>query len=139
MKRNRKTGVFSAVRAAAAGHKLLSAGTLLCAAAAVLAHPKELYPAIARAQKNADRLREALEGAGLSVYGGENSPYLWAKTPGKMTSMAFFSQLLSQLGLAATPGSGFGEGGEGFVRFSALGREADVREACARLRGIAFS
>ena len=37
MKRNQKTGVFSAVRAAAAGHKLLSAGTLLCAAAAVLA------------------------------------------------------------------------------------------------------
>lgn len=110
-----------------------------CAAAAVLAHPKELYPAIARAQKNADRLRAALEEAGLSVYGGENSPYLWAKTPRKMTSMAFFSQLLSQLGLAVTPGSGFGEGGEGFVRFSALGREADVREACRRLRGIAFS
>ena len=37
MKRNAKSGVFSAIRAAAAGHKWLSAGTLLCAAASVLA------------------------------------------------------------------------------------------------------
>ena len=37
MKREKKTGVFSAVRGAAAAHRLLSAGTLLCAAASVLA------------------------------------------------------------------------------------------------------
>ena len=37
MKRNAKSGVFSAIRAAAASHKWLSAGTLLCAAASVLA------------------------------------------------------------------------------------------------------
>lgn len=37
MKRNRKTGVFSAIREAAATHRLLSAGTILCAIASVLA------------------------------------------------------------------------------------------------------
>ena len=37
MKRNRKTGVFSAIREAAAAHRLLSAGTILCAIASVLA------------------------------------------------------------------------------------------------------
>lgn len=37
MKRNRKTGVFSAIRKAAATHRLLSAGTILCAIASVLA------------------------------------------------------------------------------------------------------
>ena len=37
MKRNKKPGVFAAVRAAAASHKLLALGTLLCAAASVLA------------------------------------------------------------------------------------------------------
>ena len=37
MKRNRKTGVFSAIREAAATHRLLSAGTILCATASVLA------------------------------------------------------------------------------------------------------
>ena len=36
MKRNQSSGVFAAIRGAAAGHKLLSAGTLLCAAASVL-------------------------------------------------------------------------------------------------------
>ena len=37
MKRNHKTGVFSAIREAAATHRLLSAGTILCAIASVLA------------------------------------------------------------------------------------------------------
>ena len=37
MKRNKKPGVFAAVRAAAASHKLLALGTMLCAAASVLA------------------------------------------------------------------------------------------------------
>lgn len=37
MKRNTKNGVFAAVRSAAAAHRLLSAGTVLCAAASVLA------------------------------------------------------------------------------------------------------
>lgn len=37
MKRNKKPGVFAAVRAAAASHKLLALGTVLCAAASVLA------------------------------------------------------------------------------------------------------
>ena len=37
MKRNKKSGVFAAVRAAAASHKLLALGTVLCAAASVLA------------------------------------------------------------------------------------------------------
>lgn len=37
MKRNAKNGVFAAVRSAAAAHRLLSAGTVLCAAASVLA------------------------------------------------------------------------------------------------------
>ena len=37
MKRNTKNGVFAAVRSAAAAHGLLSAGTVLCAAASVLA------------------------------------------------------------------------------------------------------
>ena len=37
MKRNMKNGVFAAVRSAAAAHRLLSAGTVLCAAASVLA------------------------------------------------------------------------------------------------------
>ena len=37
MKRKTKGGVFAAIRTAAAGHKLLSTGTILCAAASVLA------------------------------------------------------------------------------------------------------
>ena len=37
MKRNKNSGVFAAIRDAAGNHKLLSAGTLLCAAASVLA------------------------------------------------------------------------------------------------------
>jgi len=41
---------------------------------------------------NARIIREGLEAAGLTVYGGRNAPYIWVKTPGKLSSWDFFEQ-----------------------------------------------
>ena len=64
--------------------------------------------------RNAACIREGLEEAGYTVYGGVNAPYIWLKTPGKMTSWEFFDYLLENANVVGTPGSGFGPSGEHF-------------------------
>ena len=83
---------------------------------------------------NARIIRDALEKAGLEVYGGVNSPYVWAKTPDGMKSWDLFDKLLTEAGVVTTPGSGFGPSGEGYIRLSAFGKQEDCREAMTRLR-----
>ena len=68
---------------------------------------------------NARLIREGLESIGIQVYGGENAPYVWLKTPADTSSWEFFDQLLNQAHLVGTPGSGFGAAGEGYFRLSA--------------------
>lgn len=85
---------------------------------------------------NAAFLKKALEDIGLVVYGGENSPYLWTKTPHGMTSWEFFDVLLQQAHIVATPGVGFGPSGEGYVRFTAFGKSKSYQTVAERLMKI---
>lgn len=85
---------------------------------------------------NARLIREGLEQAGLSVYGGVNAPYVWLKTPGNESSWDFFDRLLKQAHVVGTPGSGFGASGEGYFRLSAFNSRENVEAAVARLRKI---
>ena len=64
-------------------------------------------------------MREGFREAGLTVYGGVNSPYLWLKAPEGMTSWEFFDHLLHEMNVVGTPGSGFGPSGEGYLRLTA--------------------
>src|SRR4051812_16069512 len=73
---------------------------------------------------NASILREAAQGAGLQVFGGENAPYIWMKTTGGLSSWQMFDRMLHELHVVITPGSGFGACGEGYVRISAFNRES---------------
>ncbi|MDR3363869.1 MAG: LL-diaminopimelate aminotransferase [Clostridiales Family XIII bacterium] len=82
--------------------------------------------------ENAHLIKQALEDRGIRTIGGYDSPYVWAQFPGR-TSWDVFDELLTKYNIVTTPGSGFGPAGESFVRFSAFGHHADVREACARL------
>lgn len=82
---------------------------------------------------NAAIMREALAKMQLTVYGGENAPYLWVKTPGGAESWKFFEQLLYGAGVVCTPGVGFGPSGVGFVRLTAFGNREDVEEAMQRM------
>lgn len=84
--------------------------------------------------ENARLIREGLQKAGLTVYGGINAPYIWLKTPAGLTSWQFFDQLLSECHVVGTPGSGFGPSGEGYFRLSAFGDRAQVIEAIGRIQ-----
>ena len=86
--------------------------------------------------ENARVLVSAMKGLGLSVYGGVNAPYIWVSTPDGMDSWSFFDHLLHKASLVCTPGAGFGQSGEGYVRLTAFGTPEDTAEAIRRLQSL---
>ena len=84
--------------------------------------------------ENARIIRNGLESAGLSVYGGRNAPYIWIKMAPGQSSWDFFDKLLRQAHVVGTPGSGFGPSGEGYFRLTAFGSRAQTEEAIARIK-----
>ena len=83
---------------------------------------------------NAKVMMDTLRSLGLDVYGGENAPYLWVKTPEGMGSWRFFEQMLYDAHVVCTPGVGFGPSGEGYVRLTAFGSQEDCAEAMERIK-----
>ena len=91
---------------------------------------------------NAQKIAETLKGEnfrkiGVEIYSTGNSPYVWAKFPGKK-SWDVFDTILDKCHIVTTPGSGFGPSGESFIRFSSFGHQDDVNEACGRLSKLEF-
>lgn len=79
--------------------------------------------------------RSVFEELGFTVYGGTNAPYVWVGFPGRK-SWDVFAEILEKCDIVTTPGSGFGPGGEGFVRASAFGHREEIMEAASRLRRV---
>ncbi|MCL2084737.1 MAG: LL-diaminopimelate aminotransferase [Oscillospiraceae bacterium] len=86
--------------------------------------------------ENAKNIAKTLAELDIWFTGGKNSPYIWLKCPGNMTSWEFFDFLLEKIGVVGTPGAGFGANGEGFFRLSAFGKQEDVTEAMRRIRSV---
>lgn len=82
---------------------------------------------------NAAAIYKGLAEAGLKVFGGKNSPYIWAATPDDMSSWEFFDFLLEKAHVVTTPGAGFGPSGEGYIRLTAFGGHEDTLEAIDRI------
>ena len=92
--------------------------------------------AVAYYLNNARVIREGLSAAGLTVYGGVNAPYIWAKTPDGMGSWDFFDLLLKKACVVTTPGAGFGPSGEGYIRLTAFGEAEATKTAVERVRNV---
>jgi LL-diaminopimelate aminotransferase len=84
--------------------------------------------------ENARIIRDCLTEKGLTVYGGENAPYVWMKTPEGLDSWSFFDTLLQECHVVGTPGAGFGPSGEGYFRLSAFGHRENIHTATERIR-----
>jgi LL-diaminopimelate aminotransferase len=84
--------------------------------------------------ENARIIRQGLETAGLTVYGAENAPYIWVKTPGLLSSWEFFDKLVTEAHVVGTPGAGFGPSGEGYFRLTAFGGRDATQEAVERIK-----
>ncbi|GHT15615.1 LL-diaminopimelate aminotransferase [Bacteroidia bacterium] len=97
---------------------------------------KQIHAVIDYYMENAKIIKSGLESLDLTTYGGVNAPYIWAKTPNNLTSWEFFDLLLNKVQVVGTPGSGFGEAGEGFFRFTAFGKREDTIEAVGRIKTL---
>jgi len=84
--------------------------------------------------KNAALIRKEMETLGYECVGGDNSPYIWVDS--KMDSWKFFDMLLEKAGVVCTPGSGFGQCGEGYIRISAFNHYENVEKAMERIKKV---
>lgn len=97
---------------------------------------KQTGEQIAYYMNNAKTILEGLKSAGYTVSGGVNAPYIWLKTPDKMTSWEFFDYLLEKANVVGTPGSGFGPSGEGYFRLTAFGSYENTVKALDRIKAL---
>lgn len=95
---------------------------------------KESKELIAYYMTNAKIIKEAMEDLGLTVFGGDNAPYIWVKTPNGLSSWEFFDRLLNQCHVISTPGAGFGSKGEGYIRLSAFGQKENIEKAVKSIK-----
>lgn len=97
---------------------------------------QQVHATIQHYMKNAQLIRESLAFLGLTVYGGEHSPYIWVSTPDGEDSWHFFHRLLTDANVVVTPGEGFGHHGEGYVRITAFGTWENSLAAMERIKGM---
>ena len=86
-------------------------------------------------QKRRDLVMEALDRIGLEATAPKASLYVWAKIPAGYTSVEFTADLLEQVGVAVTPGTGYGQNGEGYVRLSLTIPDASLVKGLSRIAG----
>lgn len=96
---------------------------------------KEMNGLVSYYMENARIIKAALQDIGYEAYGGDNAPYIWAKIKGR-GSWEAFEYLLEKANIVTTPGVGFGQCGEGFLRFSAFGHRENIKEAVKRLKKL---
>jgi LL-diaminopimelate aminotransferase len=89
-------------------------------------------------ERRRDVMVRGLEEMGLEVDRPKATFYLWIRVPRGYTSAQFATLLLEQGGIVATPGNGFGEEGEGYIRMALTVDEKRLEEAIERLKGIKF-
>ena len=84
-------------------------------------------------RKRRDKLANALAEIGLNVVVPKAALYLWCKVPEGYTSASFTELLLEQCNVVVTPGNGYGEYGEGYVRLSLTTPDDLVDEGVKRI------
>ena len=97
---------------------------------------EQLKKQIAYYMNNAGYIYDGLKGAGYTVSGGVNAPYIWLKAPNGMSSWEFFDFLLEKANVVGTPGSGFGPSGETYFRLTAFGSYENTVEAMERIKKL---
>ena len=86
-------------------------------------------------QRRRDLIVDILNDIGLSARPPKASLYIWAKVPRGYTSVEFTNDLLDKVGVAVTPGTGYGSNGEGYVRLSLTISDAGLVKGLSRLAG----
>jgi len=96
---------------------------------------KAMHDVVGFYKENTEIIVDTFTSLGFNVYGAKNAPYVWVHFPGR-NSWDVFAEILEKANVVTTPGSGFGPGGEGFVRVSAFGHRDNIIEAARRLKQL---
>ncbi|MES1208144.1 MAG: LL-diaminopimelate aminotransferase [Pseudomonadota bacterium] len=95
-----------------------------------VAKQREIY------RERRDVLCGGLATAGFDVLTPKASFYALVANPGGLTSLEFTAKLLTEAGVVATPATGFGPTGEGFVRLTVCADKARLAEAVERIKAL---
>ena len=79
-------------------------------------------------------LVDGLKSLGWNMERPKASFYVWTKVPARYTSATFAAALLEKCDIVATPGNGFGENGEGYIRFALTVDKKRIKEAVKRIK-----
>ena len=87
-------------------------------------------------QERRDVFVQALQEIGWQVSTPPATMYIWAKLPEpwQNNSIDFCTKLVAQTGVAVAPGAGFGQAGEGYVRFALVKDPATLRKAARKIQ-----
>ena len=89
-------------------------------------------------QDRRDALIGGLQQIGLHPEPPKATFYVWCPIPAAFKSKEFTALLLREAGIVTTPGSGFGEPGEGYVRMALTVSKERIEEAVSRMRKLSF-
>lgn len=109
---------------------------ILNGAIAALTGPQDTVAEMTSIFRNRrDAFVNALHRIGWQVPMPESTMYVWAKLPEQWAnnSIGFCTQMVEKTGIAASPGSGFGKMGEGYVRFALVWDPPVLEEAVERI------
>jgi LL-diaminopimelate aminotransferase len=87
-------------------------------------------------QERRDILVEGLRAVGLDCEKPRATFYVWVACPKGLSSADFTAKLLDEAGVVTTPGNGFGDAGEGYVRFTVCVDKERLREVAERIRRV---
>lgn len=122
IKTNIDSGVFQAIQEAGI--------------TALAMDPTALLPIRKTYQERLNILYHGLKGLGMDLMKPKATFYLWVRVPRHFTSMSFAGYLLDKAGVLATPGNGFGDDGEGYIRFALTASVPKMQEAVERITKI---
>ena len=124
VKSNVDSGIFQAVQEAAI--EALHLGD------EVIEPSRKVY------QERRDILVSGLQAVGLDCEKPRATFYVWVSVPKGLSSAQLTTKLLDEAGVVTTPGNGFGEAGEGYVRFTVCVGKERLKEVTDRIRQVRF-
>ena len=123
-KSNLDSGIFQAIQEA--GIEALKLGDT------IVEPSRKIY------QERRDILVDGLRAVGLECEKPRATFYVWVRAPKGFTSTDFATKLLDDAGVVTTPGNGFGDAGEGYVRFTVCIDKERLKEVSERIRRVKF-
>jgi len=89
-------------------------------------------------QERRDALVNGLMEVGLKMERPKAAFYVWVEVPNGHTSATFSAYLLDKTGIVTTPGNGFGDAGDGYIRMALTVPKDRIIEGVERLKKVGF-